>query len=140
MPTVKLTKAVIERIRAPDPSGKQVIYWDVAGELRGFGVLASGKTGAKTYIAQRRLPDGRTRRVTVGAVGEFVRVEDARRKAGELLAGLREGKDPKAARRKAATQNRTLGDWLEAYIKSNKRLRPRTIEEYRRYASRHLEP
>src|SRR5690348_14888314 len=98
MPVLKLTKAAIERIEAPDPSGKQVIYWDT--ELKGFGVLASGTTPAKTYIAQRRMPDGRSPRRTVGGVGEFQRVEDARRKAGALIAGLRDGKDPKAERRK----------------------------------------
>jgi hypothetical protein len=87
MAAVKLTKAAVERIEAPDPSGKQVIHWDA--ELRGFGVLASGTTTAKSYIAQRRLPDGRTRRVTVGAVGEFEKVEDARRKAGSLLGAAR---------------------------------------------------
>jgi hypothetical protein len=133
---MKLTKAVIQRVKAPDPSGKQVIYWD--GELKGFGILASGKTTAKTYIAQRRLPDGRTRRLTVGAVSEFGEVKDARDKAGELLLGLREGKDPKAERRKAREYNRTLRDGLEAYLKTNKQLRPRTREEYRRSMVRHL--
>ena len=98
MPTLKLTKTAVNRIPAPDPSGKQVIHWDV--ELNGFGVLATGNTTTKCYVAQRRLPDGRTRRVTVGAVGEYGKVEDARRKAGDLLTGLREGKDPKAERRR----------------------------------------
>ena len=136
MPTVKLTKAVIERIKAPDPSGKQVIHWD--SEPKGFGILASGKTTAKTYIVQRRLPEGRTRRLTVGAVGEFGEVKDAREKAGGLLLGLREGKDPKAERRKATEHNRTLRAGLESYLKTNKQLRPRTREEYRRSLTRHL--
>jgi hypothetical protein len=64
MSAVKLTKDKIGKIKAPDPSGKQVIHWDT--ELAGFGLLVSGKTESKTFIAQRRLPDGRTRRVTVG--------------------------------------------------------------------------
>ena len=106
MPTLKLTRAAIEKVKAPDPSGKQVIHWD--NELRGFGLLASGKTDAKTYIAQRRLPDGRTRRVTVGAVAEFARPEDARRKAGELIQGLREGKDPREERRRAGRSSRLV--------------------------------
>ena len=138
MPTVKLTKDKIENtIVAPDPSGKQVITWDT--ELAGFGLLASGKTDSKTYIAQRRLPDGRTRRVTVGAVGEFARVEDARGKAGALLAGLREGKDPKEERRRAAARDRTLRVWLDIYLASRKSLSPRSVEEYRRSVTRHLD-
>jgi integrase len=137
MPALKLTKLAVEKITAPDPSGKQVIYWDT--EQKGFGVLASGITTAKTYIAQRRMPDGKTRRLTVGAIGEFAKVEDARRKAGSLLAGLREGKDPKAERRKAAARDRTLRAWFDHYIGFNKELRQRSIEEYRRSAERHLE-
>jgi integrase len=137
MPTLRLTRAAIERIKAPTASRKQVPYWDT--ELRGFGVLASGTSAAKSYIVQRRLPDGRTRRLTLGAVGEFAKVEDARRKAGALLAGLREGKDPKAERRKAAVRDRTLREALELYLKANKELRPRSIKEYRGSTTRHLE-
>jgi len=128
MPTLKLTRAAIEKVKAPDPSGKQVIHWD--NELRGFGLLASGKTDAKTYIAQRRLPDGRTRRVTVGAVAEFARPEDARRKAGELIQGLREGKDPREERRRAAARERTLRAWLDAYLATNRELRPASRSMY----------
>ena len=65
-----------------------MIHWDT--ELAGFGLLVSVKTESKTFIAQRRLPDGRTRRVTVGAVGEFEKVEKAQSKAGRLLLELRE--------------------------------------------------
>jgi integrase len=135
--STKLTKAAVDRVKAPDPSGRQVILWDA--ELKGFGLLISGTTTAKSYIAQRRLPDGRSRRVTVGAVGEFASVEDARRKAGALLAGLREGRDPKAERRKAAARDRTLGAWVDLYLSSRKSLAPRSVEEYQRSVARHLE-
>jgi integrase len=138
MSTTKLTKAAIERIKAPDPSRKQVIHWDA--DPKGFGVLASGKTTAKTYIVQRRLPDGRTRRLTVGAVGEFEKPEDARKKAGELLQLLRAGKDPKTERKSAAARDRTLRAALELYLKTNKELRHRSVEEYQRSVTRHLEP
>ena len=127
MATIKLTKAVVERIKAPDPSGRQTIKWD--SELAGFGLLVSGKTSALTYIAQRRRPDGRTRRVTIGAAGEFPRVDDARRKAGAILLELRSGRDPKAERRRAAVG--TLRGMLERYLKARKDLRERTIENYR---------
>ena len=134
MATLKLTKAAVEKIKAPDPSGKQTIRWDA--ELAGFGLLVSGTTSAKTYIAQRRLPDGRTRRVTVGAVGEFEKVEDARRKAGAALLELRAGKDPKAERRRVAAG--TLRGTLNAYLKARKDLRERSVENYRHAVERHL--
>src|SRR3954468_13873351 len=62
MPRLKLTQRTIEKLPAPDPSGRQLLHWDT--DLRGFGVLCSGKTNAKTYVVQRDLPNGRTRRVT----------------------------------------------------------------------------
>ena len=62
MPRTKLTEKTITKLRAPTASGKPVLYW--ADDLRGFGVLCSGKTNTRTYVAQRDLPGGRTRRVT----------------------------------------------------------------------------
>lgn len=136
MPTIKLTKYAVERIDAPTPSGKQVLFWDA--ELRGFGVLVSGKSTAKTYVAQRRLPDGTLRRVTIGAVGEFQRVEDARRKAGDILTGLRAGTDPKLERRKAADRDKTLQFWLNEYLTKRTNLRERSVSGYRGSIERYL--
>ena len=65
MPTQKLTEKSIRAMPAPDANGKPVIYWD--DDLRGFGVLCSGRTNAKTYVVQRGLGDGRRRRVTIAA-------------------------------------------------------------------------
>ena len=65
MPRIRLTEKSIDKLKAPDPSKRQVPHWDT--ELRGFAVLCSGVSNAKTFIAQRDLPHGRTRRVTVGA-------------------------------------------------------------------------
>src|SRR3954454_2579327 len=135
MPTIKLTKREVERLPAPHPSGKQVLYWDA--ELKGFGMLSSGKTSAKTYIAQRKLPDGRTRRVTVGAVGEL-ELDRARRLAGDLLLDLRHGKDPKAHRRSAAAW--TLRRALDEYLAARKDLREKSRHGYRDAIERHLAP
>ena len=64
MPRQKLTQKVVDRLPAPDPGGRQVLHWDT--ELKGFGVLCSGTTTAQSFIVQRDLVGGRTRRVTVG--------------------------------------------------------------------------
>ena len=64
MPTIKLTEKAIARLPAPDPSSGQMLHWD--SELKGFGVLCSGTTGAKSYVVQHALKDGRRRRVTSG--------------------------------------------------------------------------
>jgi integrase len=131
MPNAKLTKAAIDRL-APGPG--QTITWDT--ELRGFGVLVSAKT--KSYVAQRRLPGGRTVRRVIGQVGEFKTVDDARRRAGEVLQDLRDGRDPAVERRRAAAQQRTLREWFEHMLANNRSLRDSSRHQYRRSIEGHL--
>jgi integrase len=120
---IKLTKTAIDGLRAPDPSGKQTLHWD--SELIGFGVLCSGVTTSRSYIVQRDLPSGKTRRLTVAAVAELP-LNEARQHAARLLNDLRNGVDPKA---KIAID--TLHGTLEGYLAARKGLRPATVRVYR---------
>jgi len=130
MPTIKLTKRAIERLPAPDPSGKQVLFWD--SELKGLGVLVSGKTATKTFIVQHKLPGGITRRVTVAPVNALdVDLDDARTRARKLLGEFYSGVDPKAERRKAAVRGKTLGAALDDYLAGNTALAERSRQGYR---------
>jgi integrase len=129
MPRLKLTQREVEKLKAPDPSGRQVLYFDA--DLKGFGVLCSGVSNSRTYIAQRDLPDGRTRRVTIGAVNEIA-LATARARAADVLDDLRRGNDPK----KESAANATLRDTLETYLAARKDLRPASIRVYR-YALDH---
>ena len=124
MPQIRLTEKSIDKLKAPDPSGRQVLHWD--SELKGFAVLCSGKSNSKTYIAQRDLPSGTTRRVTVGAVSE-ISLEVARERAADTLDDLRRGIDPKEKKAVDATLRSTL----EAYLAARKDLRPASIKAYR---------
>jgi len=72
MPTVKLTEKAIARIKAPDPSGRQVLHWDT--KLKGFGVRASGATNDKSYVVQGSV-SGKSRRITVGPCNVLTLVE-----------------------------------------------------------------
>jgi integrase len=130
MPRIKLTEKAISKIEAPNPSGKQALYWDT--ELRGFAVLCSGKTNSKSYIAQRDLPNGLTRRLTVGAVNELA-LDKARKRAADILDDLRRGLDPK---RKSGRV--TLRETFEDYLLARKDLRPATIKSYRQGVERYL--
>jgi integrase len=130
--SVKLTERSIAKMPAPDPSGAQTLHWDT--ELHGFGVLCSGKTNAKSFVVQRDLPDGRTRRVTVAAVNELA-LKEARRRAADWLDSLRRGIDPK--RKVAVTTLRTA---LDDYIAARKDLRPGTLRAYRLGVERYLAP
>jgi integrase len=137
MSATKLTKAVVERLAAPDPSGKQVLVFDV--ELRGFGVLVSGTTTSKSYFAQHRTPGASgPKRINIGSVASFLSVEEARRRAGEMIRALAEGHDPKAERRAAAVKSVTLRQVLERYLETNRHLRAKTAEMYTHSVTRHL--
>src|SRR5437899_3815924 len=130
MPKIKLTARAIDKLR-PAPSGRATLYWD--STLRGFGVLVSGKTGGKTFVLQRDLPGGRTRRVTVAAVN-VLKLDKARERAEAVLADFYRGIDPKLGRRGAVTLKQTLADYLDA----RKSLRDTTRGEYRRAIEKHL--
>src|SRR5665811_725169 len=123
MPKLNLTERAITQMPAPDPSGKQVLYWDTT--LRGFAVLVSGKTNQKTFVAQRDLPNGTTRRLTVAAVAELS-LEKARKRAADMLDDLRRGIDPKRK-----IDNPTLRSTLDDYLAARKDLRPASIRVYR---------
>jgi integrase len=134
MSTMKLTRRSVERLHAPDPSGNQVIHWDE--DLPGFGVLVSGKTTVKTYVAQHRIKGlgGKHRRVTIGRV-DAIDLDQARDDARVQLAGMMRGEDPKRQRRRPAG---TLRATLDAYLAARKDLRARSREGYRKDIESHL--
>jgi integrase len=134
MPTLKFTKKAIEKLKAPDPSGKPVLYWDPT--LRGFGLLVSGKTDTMTFVVQRKLPDGRTRRVTLGPLNVLKTVENARLEAEKVLAIFYRKEDPKAARRSGA--HLTLKRATDEYLKLNKVISEKTRRGYRGQIEKYL--
>jgi integrase len=124
-----LTEKQISKL--PTATGKQVIHWDGGeGALEGFGVLCSGKTNAKTYVAQRRMKGRGTRRITIGPTSE-ISLAEAKGQALEIFAAMRAGKDPRQKR------GITLGATLQAYLKA-KDIRPSTAELYTSHVKQHL--
>lgn len=124
MPQIKFTEKSIEKLKAPDPSGRQTLHWD--SDLKGFAVLCSGISNTRTYVVQRDMPNGKTRRVTVGAVNEIA-LDVARVRAADMLDDLRRGIDPKKKPEVEATLRKALNDYLTA----GKNLRPASIKAYR---------
>jgi integrase len=121
---IKLTKARVDREGAPHKSGKQFIVWD--SEIRGFGLLISGTTNAKSYIVQRDV-NGKTRRLTVGRIN-ILELNDARKRAAKLILQLTDGHDPKS---KSKADTFTLREALETYLTNQKGLREKTVNGYR---------
>jgi integrase len=134
VPKTKLTMTAVSRLEAPTPSGKQALHWDT--ELKGFGVLCSGKTNGKSYVVQRDI-DGKTRRVTVGPVN-VLSLEKARERAQLVLADMYRGIDPKAKRGAEDANAASLESVLESYLNTRKVLRPKTAKDYRSSVQRYL--
>jgi integrase len=135
MPKSNLTETTIAAMAAPDPSGKQVLHWDADGKksIKGFAVLCSGVTTTKTYIVQRDLPNGRTRRLTVGPVNTMT-LDAARKLAADMLLKLSTGDDPKNK-----DANATLQAMLDKYIATRRDLSPASIRVYRQI-EKYLQP
>ncbi|WP_316205926.1 integrase family protein [Bradyrhizobium sp. SZCCHNR3058] len=127
MPSMHLTQRAVGKLVAPHPDGKQTIYWD--DELRGFGVQCSGKTNQRLYIAQRDV-NGKSRRVTLGTVTGLT-LEEARRRAEDVLDDLRRGLDPKK-KEKSYTLMEALTEYLGPKEKKNEHpsLRPASVALY----------
>ncbi len=94
--TIKLTKTVIDSAEARDA---RYDIWD--RDLSGFGLRVES-TGRKTFIVRYRADDGGRnaprRFMTVGRFG-ILTVDEARRKAKQLLAAATVGDDPADERR-----------------------------------------
>jgi integrase len=132
MPRVNLTQRYIDRLRAPDPSSRQTMYWDRS--MPGFGIRVSGSTSQMSYVVQRDLLDGKTRRVTIGAVGE-VTLDEARKEAKDIIHDIRKGIDPKAARLGCGSD--TLEAMVDLYI-SRHPLSEKSKRGYRTSIRTHL--
>lgn len=119
---LRLTAKSVARLRVPDPSGKQVVYWDSGyiGALPGFGVLVSATT--KSFMVQRDMPGGRTVRINLGRTN-LLTFDDARLKAKDYLLKLESGVDPRAVAKAAVDANITLRVALNNYLTGKKSLR-----------------
>ena len=129
----KLTKRIVE---AAEPREQDYIIFD--GDLPGFAVriLPSGR---RSYMVQYRV--GRSfRRMALGLHGVLT-TEKARTEAIKVLAAVKEGKDPAAARDKAR-RDPTVEEFGERVINDHAvhHCKPRTIVGYRYYLKTYISP
>ena len=98
-------------------------------ELRGFGILVSGTSNARSWVVQRNLPHGGpTRRHVIARLSELS-LERGREEAAELLYRMRKGEAPHQLSR--AGRNWTLRRALDEYILARPDLRPNSVSHYR---------
>lgn len=111
------------------------VYWDSA--LHGFGLVVT-RNSTRTFIAQGRVHDELCR-YTIGRHGdERWPLDDARKKAKEVLRQMSDGIDPRAVRTKGEAETITLRATLEDYLQNHrtahdKPLRASTQADMRRH-------
>jgi integrase len=129
---VKLTKTFVDSVQLRLDGG-QAIYRD--SDLIGFALRV---TKVKTYIAEKKLPNGSPCRATIGQHGIYT-VATAREKARELLLLMSQGTNPNKLKKEAATaakEHRVIGKLVptlkEAYdvYKIERKLKPKSIVAY----------
>jgi integrase len=125
MPKARLTtNAAVAAI--PHPELGQTIHY--CTELKGFGVLAGAR--GKSFILERRV-NGKTRRVTIGRVGEIT-LQKARQDAEQLIGEMASGTDPVARKRDQTAGGLTLRRAWELYqdVMKKKNGSPATKRDY----------
>lgn len=150
MPTEKITKRIVDALKAPKPSRDGVkvrehFVWD--RELRGFGVQVM-PSGLKSFVIQYRTPEGRNRRAVIGRYG-LMTVEEARKLAHEKLVAVSKGVDPVAEEAKAAglLTVAEVCDWYLAEAEAGRILgrrrrpiKPSTLAMDRSRVEAHIKP
>lgn len=121
---LKLSKKVIDGLPSP-ASGQDFVFDD---QIKGFGIRIS-PGGTKSFILNYRSGD-RKKRVTIGKYGVFT-VDQARRKALEMLADASKGSDPAQKRKELIKGKPTFRDLVDRYrVTSLNDLKPSTRADY----------
>ena len=136
-----LTKRVVD---AAKPQARDYFLWCSSTPGFGLRVYPSGK---KVFVAQVRV--GRTqRRVKIGPFGPFT-VEQARKRAEEVVRAASEGRDPQREKRDARTAI-TVAELCDAYLEAaraglvitrfRRAKRPSTVAIDEGRIARHIKP
>lgn len=142
------TERDVSRLKLPEGKA-DAFHFDTL--VRGLSVRLQG--ARKTWVVHFTSPDGRRRRLSLGDVAGLS-LADARKRAGEIVAGARTGADPLAGRAKAkAEAERTLGRLAAVYLEARqkadpnarlkllkKALKPRSMAEVERTLLKHAAP
>lgn len=105
---INFTKAIIDALPAPE-SGKRDIYHDT--KTPGLQLRV---TSVKTFFVNKRIKGGDPERITLGRYPDMT-IDQARRKAMEIVHAIAEGKNP-ADMAREARKEMTLDALFEEYL------------------------
>lgn len=122
---MKLTKQLVKDLRAVE---REVVVWDDG--LPGFGLRVK-PSGVKTFILQYRNRHGRSKRLSLGRVGQIT-LDQARKEAGRLKGSVSLGSDP-AKERVEERRGDTVHDLADRYMIEHceGRCKPSTLAAHR---------
>lgn len=124
----KLTKTFIDKVQPPAESYE--IHWDDA--LKGYGLRVTA-AGKRVFVAQGRVL-GKAVCFTIGPFGEWTEHE-AREKARKVLQGMREGSDPRDAKKADEATKVTLRQVADAYMGRPGKLKDSSKSEIERHVT-----
>ena len=124
----KLTKTFIDKV-APPEKGYQ-IHWD--DSLKGYGLRVTA-AGKRTFVAQGRVK-AKAVCFTIGPYGESTEAE-ARDKARKLLQNMREGIDPRDAKKQDEAVKVTLRQVTDEYTSRPGKLKESSQNEIKRHVT-----
>ena len=135
----KLTEVAVSRL-AVRGGEKEAYAWDPS--LPGFGVRAF-KSGAKSWVLKYTLPDGRQRKMSLGAVQSGM-LGEARKAAASILLKAKNGQDPageKQAAKERAKREKPTGELIGEYLAMKKTsVRASTYTEIERHLNTLMAP
>lgn len=127
--SVKLTKAFVDG--AEPPAEGYIIRWDKT--VKGYGLRVSSQ-GRKTFIVMGRVRK-KLVQFTIGPYGAFTE-DKARAKAQQVLQQMREGVDPRDARKANEATAVTLQQVCDAYLSRPGKLKASSKAEIERHVAR----
>lgn len=126
---VKLTKTFIDKV-AP-PADGYAIHW--CEKLSGYGLRVTA-SGVRSFVAQGRV-SGKAVIVTIGRYGLYTE-DQARSLAQKTLQQMREGIDPRDAKREDTATKVTLQAVCDAYVGRPGKLKASSADEMKRHVAK----
>lgn len=123
-----LTKSFIDKVQPPATGN--VLHWDE--QVRGYGLRVSAR-GKKVFVAQGRVR-GKAVIVTIGSYGLYTEAE-ARKRAQRTLQSMRDGIDPRDAKKQEEAVAVTLRTVADAYMARPGKLKASSKKEIERHVS-----
>jgi len=132
---MKLTKRTVDALSYQGKGNAAFYVWD--SELPGFG-LRIYPSGRKSLLVTYRTEGGRKRFLTLGTYGRDFTLDEARRRARELLGDVARGDDP-SGKREQQRQGETMRELCAAYMERHGNAKRSGRDDQRRI-ERHILP